>query len=130
MENKDEIIVYQPQSTLRLEVRMQDETVWLTQAQIAELFETTPQNITLHIKNVYSEQELEMDSTCKDFLQVRQEGSRTVKRMQKFFNLDVIISVGYRVKSKSSPNMSHRSLTCWGRFFDTLILFVKQFASL
>lgn len=100
MENKDEIIVYQPQSTLRLEVRMQDETVWLTQAQIAELFETTPQNITLHIKNVYSEQELEMDSTCKDFLQVRQEGSRTVKRMQKFFNLDVIISVGYRVKSK------------------------------
>ena len=114
MENKDEIIVYQPQSTLRLEVRIQDETVWLTQAQIAELFETTPQNITLHIKNVYSEQELEMDSTCKDFLQVRQEGSRTVKRMQKFFNLDVIISVGYRVKSKSSPNMSHRSLTCWG----------------
>ncbi|MEY8612860.1 RhuM family protein [Parabacteroides segnis] len=89
-------------------------SVWLTQAQIAELFETTPQNITLHIKNVYSEQELEMDSTCKGFLQVRQEGSRTVKRMQKFFNLDVIISVGYRVKSKSSPDMSHRSLTCWG----------------
>ncbi|MFR8356266.1 MAG: RhuM family protein [Parabacteroides sp.] len=56
----------------------------------------------------------EMDSTCKDFLQVRQEGSRTVKRMQIFFNLDVIISVGYRVKSKSSPDMSHRSLTCWG----------------
>lgn len=55
-----------------------------------------------------------MDSTCKDFLQVRQEGSRTVKRMQIFFNLDVIISVGYRVKSKSSPDMSHRSLTCWG----------------
>ena len=100
MKDKDEIIVYQPQSTLRLEVRIQDETVWLTQAQIAELFETTPQNITLHIKNVYSEQELEMDSTCKDFLQVRQEGNRTVKRMQKFFNLDVIISVGYRVKSK------------------------------
>lgn len=100
MKDKDEIIVYQPQSTLRLEVRLQDETVWLTQAQIAELFETTPQNITLHIKNVYSEQELEMDSTCKDFLQVRQEGNRTVKRMQKFFNLDVIISVGYRVKSK------------------------------
>lgn len=100
MKDKDEIIVYQSQSTLRLEVRIQDETVWLTQAQIAELFETTPQNITLHIKNVYSEQELEMNSTCKDFLQVRQEGNRTVKRMQKFFNLDVIISVGYRVKSK------------------------------
>lgn len=79
---------------------MENETVWLTQAQMAELFETTPQNITLHIKNIYVEQELIADSTCKDFLQVREEGSRMIKRMQKFYNLDVIISVGYRVKSK------------------------------
>lgn len=79
---------------------MENETVWLTQAQMAELFETTPQNITLHIKNIYIEQELIADSTCKDFLQVREEGSRMIKRMQKFYNLDVIISVGYRVKSK------------------------------
>lgn len=61
---------------------------------MAELFETTPQNITLHIKNIYIEQELIADSTCKDFLQVREEGSRMIKRMQKFYNLDVIISVG------------------------------------
>nr|WP_129734100.1 RhuM family protein [Parabacteroides goldsteinii] len=100
MKNKGEIIVYQPEKTLQLEVRMEDETVWLTQAQMADLFETTPQNITLHIKNIYTEQELETDSTCKDFLQVREEGSRMVKRMQKFYNLDVIISVGYRVKSR------------------------------
>ena len=100
MKNKGEIIVYQPEKTLQLEVRMEDETVWLTQAQMADLFETTSQNITLHIKNIYTEQELETDSTCKDFLQVREEGSRMVKRIQKFSNLDVIISVGYRVKSR------------------------------
>ena len=100
MKNQGEIIVYQPEKTLQLEVRMENETVWLTQAQMAELFETTPQNITLHIKNIYVEQELIADLTCKDFLQVREEGSRVVKRMQKFYNLDVIISVGYRVKSK------------------------------
>ena len=100
MKSQGEIIVYQPENTLQLEVRMENETVWLTQAQMAELFETTPQNITLHIKNIYVEQELIADSTCKDFLQVREEGSRMIKRMQKFYNLDVIISVGYRVKSK------------------------------
>lgn len=99
MKNQGEIIVYQPEKTLQLEVRMENETVWLTQAQMADLFETTPQNITLHIKNIYVEQELIADSTCKDFLQVREEGSRMIKRMQKFYNLDVIISVGYRVKS-------------------------------
>lgn len=99
MEKKNEIIVYHPAETLRIEVRMEDETVWLTQAQMAELFETTPQNITLHIKNIYNEQELAINSTCKDSLQVRQEGNRIIRRTQKFYNLDVIISVGYRVKS-------------------------------
>ena len=72
---------------------------FVTQQQMAQLFETTPQNITLHIKNVYQEGELEQYSTCKDFLQVRIEGKRTIKRIQKLYNLDVIISVGYRVKS-------------------------------
>ena len=66
---------------------------------MAELFQTTPQNITLHIRNVYKEGELEILSTCKDFLQVQKEGNRIVKRVQKLYNLDVIISVGYRVKS-------------------------------
>ena len=78
---------------------MEDETVWLTQAQMAELFQTTPQNITIHIRSIYKEYELEKLSTCKDYLQVRIEGKRKIQRVQKFYNLDVIISVGYRVKS-------------------------------
>ena len=80
-------------------MRMEDETVWLTQAQMAELFQTTPQNITIHIRSIYKEHELEKLSTCKDYLQVRIEGKRKIQRVQKFYNLDVIISVGYRVKS-------------------------------
>jgi hypothetical protein len=98
---KGEIIIYQPEDkSVSLEVRIEDETVWLTQSQIAELLQTTPQNITLHIKNIYKEEELEMISTCKDFLQVQIENNREVKRKTKHYNLDVIISVGYRVKSK------------------------------
>lgn len=99
MKQKNEIILYQPDETVKLEVRLEEETVWLTQAQMAELFETTPQNITMHIRNMYKEGELEVGPTCKDFLQVRMEGNRTVNRIQKIYNLDVIISVGYRVKS-------------------------------
>ena len=99
MENKGEIVIYQPDSEVRLEVRFEGETVWLTQAQMAELFGTTAQNISMHIGNVFKEGELESEATCKDFLQVRSEGSRRVKRLQKCYNLDVIISVGYRVKS-------------------------------
>ena len=96
---KGEIILYQPNETIRLEVRLEEESVWLTQAQMAELFQTTPQNITIHIRSIYKEGELEYSSTCKEHLQVRKEGNRTVQRKQKFYNLDVIISVGYRVKS-------------------------------
>ena len=100
MENKGEIILYQPNEEVRLEVRLENETVWLTQAQMAELFQTTPQNVTMHIRAIYIEEELEEAATCKESLQVRQEGKRMVRRTQKFYNLDVIISVGYRVKSK------------------------------
>lgn len=82
-----------------IEVTFDKETVWLTQAQIAVLFETTPQNITMHLKSVFNDKELFESSTCKDFLQVRKEGSRTVKRKQLHYNLDAIISVGYRVQS-------------------------------
>ena len=98
--NKGEIVMYQPDETIRLEVRVEDETIWLTQAQMAELFRTTPQNVTIHIKDIYTEEELYENATCKQSLQVRTEGKRTVRRMQKMYNLDVIISVGYRVKSK------------------------------
>jgi len=98
--NDTEIIIYQSEDGItKIDVRMDDETVWLSQAQMAELFQTTPQNITLHIKNVYSEGEVPQESTCKDYLQVQDEGGRSVSRNVKHYNLDVIISVGYRVKS-------------------------------
>ena len=98
--DKNEIIVYQPEGgEFHIEVRVENETVWLTQAQMAELFGSVPQNITMHIKNIYQEGELLKNPTCKDFLQVAREGNRNVKRCYKCYNLDVIISVGYRVKS-------------------------------
>lgn len=92
-----EIILYQPDSSVRLEVRMEDETVWLTQAQMAVLFETTRNNVTLHIKNIFKEGELDKRAVCKDFLLTASDGK---KYKTKLYNLDVIISVGYRVKSK------------------------------
>ena len=95
-----EIILYQPDETIRLAVRLEDETVWLTQAQMAELFQTTKNNITLHIGNIYKEKELSQKSTSKESLLVQIEGSREVSRMRSLYNLDVIISVGNRVKSQ------------------------------
>ncbi len=100
-ENKSQIVIYQTESgETKLDVRFQDETVWLTPKLMAELFQTTPQNITIHLKNIFDEGELEEKATCKDFLQVQIEGKREVKRERQFYNLDAIISVGYRVKSK------------------------------
>lgn len=98
---QDQIVIYQTEDgQTQIDVRLENETVWLTQAQMAELFQKTPQNITMHIQNAYKEGELDKSSTCKEYLQVREEGKRMVKRLQKFYDLDVIISVGYRVKSK------------------------------
>jgi len=77
----------------------QDETLWLTQKQIAELFENTTQNITLHLKNIFNDCELNEKRTCKDFLQVQKEGTREVKRKTKYYNLKAITAVGYRVNS-------------------------------
>lgn len=76
---------------VQLEVKHDAETLWLTQAQIAELFVVTPQNITLHFKKIYAEQELQEEATCKDCLQVQSEGGREVKRKRKHYNLDAII---------------------------------------
>lgn len=99
-EQKGKLILYQAEDeTTKIEVRLENENVWLTQKMMAELFQTTPQNITIHLKNIFDEGELQEDATCKDFLQVQNEGSRKVERMQKFYNLDAIISVGYRIKS-------------------------------
>lgn len=97
---KSEFIVYQTEDgRIKINVRLEDETVWLTQQMIAELFQTTPQNITIHLKNIFNESELDESATCKDFLQVKIEGKRQVERKQRFYNLDAIISVGYRIKS-------------------------------
>ena len=96
-EEKGEIVLYQPNDNIRLEVRLQDETVWLTQQQMAELFSTTRNNITLHIGNIFKEGELDVNSVRKESLLTALDGK---KYRTKFYNLDVIISVGYRVKSK------------------------------
>lgn len=99
---KGKIILYQPdnQNDFKMEVMVDDDTVWLTQAQMVELFSATKQNISLHINNVFKEEELKEISTVKEYLTVQKEGTRTVRRKLHFYNLDVIISVGYRVKSK------------------------------
>ena len=95
-----EIILYQPDETVKLEVKMEDETVWLTQAQIVELFQSSKANISEHIKNIYEQEELEESSTVRDFRTVRQEGKRHVVRNLTYYNLDAIISIGFRVNSK------------------------------
>ena len=100
MQETNEIILYQPDQSISLEVRLEDETVWLTQAQMVELFQTSKQNISLHINNVFKENELDEQATVKYSLTVQREGTRTIKRKIAYYSLDVIISVGYRVKSR------------------------------
>ena len=101
-ENRGEIVLYQPDDTVRLEVMLENETVWLTQAQMAELFQTTTPNVNMHMKNIFEEGELVETATIKDFLIVRQEGKRQVQRNISFYSLDGIISVGYRIKSHAA----------------------------
>ena len=96
MDTKGEIILYQPDAEVRIEVRLEEDTVWLTQAQMAELFQTTRNNVTLHVRNIFNERELEENSVCKESLRTASDGKNY---RTKFYNLDVIISVGYRVKS-------------------------------
>lgn len=99
-EPRSEIILYQTEDgRTRLEVRFEAETLWLSQALMAELFQTTPQNITLHLKALFAEGEIEERATCKDYLQVRQEGGRTVRRKVRHYNLEAVLAVGYRVRS-------------------------------
>ena len=97
----NKIVIYQTaDGQTQIDVRLENETVWLTQAQMVELFQTTKQNVSLHVGNVFKEGELEQSATVKEYLTVQKEGNRSVSRNVKFYNLDVIISVGYRVKSK------------------------------
>jgi len=100
--DQGEIVIYKAfdSSEFQIEVRVDEETVWLTQLQMAELFEATKQNISLHVNNVFKERELDPRSTVKEYLTVQKEGIRSVKRKVLYYNLDVIISIGYRVKSQ------------------------------
>lgn len=99
-ETKSEIFLYQSEDgQTKIDVRLENETVWLTQMQMSELFQTTKQNISLHINNIFEEGELTYDATVKEYLTVQKEGKRDVARSIEHYNLDVIISVGYRVKS-------------------------------
>lgn len=96
---KNEIIIFE-NGEIKLEVNMKEDTVWLSQQQMAKLFDTSRTNIIDHINNIYSDEELDKKSTCQDFRQVRKEGNREVTRDMPFYNLDMIISIGYRVNSK------------------------------
>lgn len=100
MINETNILIYQTEEgNTKIDVRLENETVWMTQRAIAELYQTTSQNITLHIKNIYEEGELEEEATCKYYLQVQNEGAREVKRKAKHYNLEMILAIGYRVRS-------------------------------
>ena len=99
---KGEIILYQPNETIRLEVRLEEESVWLTQAQIAALFGIEVPAISKHIRNIYQSEELERKATVSKMEIVRQEGNRKVKRTIEIYNLDMILSIGYRVNSKNA----------------------------
>src|SRR4030042_5882034 len=97
----NQIAFYQsPDGSVNIEVLYADENIWLTQKKMAELFDTTPQNITQHLKNIYAEGEADQKATCKDFLQVQKEGGREVKRNASFYSLEAIIAVGYRINSE------------------------------
>ena len=96
-----EIIIYQAEEgNTRIDVSFVDETVWLTQQQMAELFQSSRSNVVEHIQHIYEERELDEASTCRNFRQVRKEGNRTVTREMPYYNLDMIISLGYRIKSR------------------------------
>lgn len=100
MDDNNQIIIYQSEDgETRIDVKFTGETVWLSQQQMAELYQTTRPNIVQHICNIYADRELDEQATCKNFLQVRQEGSRQVRREIPFYNLDMIISLGYRIRS-------------------------------
>jgi len=101
MENKGEIIIYQnTENDIAINVRLEDENVWLTQQQMAELFQTSRTNVVEHIKHIYEEGELDINSTCRNFRQVQIEGNRNVTRELPSYNLDLIISLGYRIRSR------------------------------
>ncbi len=105
--NQNEIALYiAADGSMQLDVRIDAETVWLTQRQMAELFDTSSENVIMHLKNIYGDGELDESAIAKDYLAVQTEGRRQVKRQLRHFNLDAIIGVGYRVNSKRGTQLS------------------------
>jgi hypothetical protein len=105
-ELQNAIVIYQTaDGKTHLDVRLEQDSVWLTQRQMGEVFDTTPENILMHLKNIFLDNELEENATTKDFLVVRAEGNRQVSRKLKHYNLDAIISVGYRINSKKARSI-------------------------
>src|ERR1039457_630317 len=105
-----EFLLYQTEDgRTRIQCRLENDTIWLTQAQIAELFQTTPQNVTLHLKAIFAEGELAEAATCKDYLQVRSEGGREVTRKLRHYRLEAILAVGYRVRSHRGTQFRQRA---------------------
>jgi len=97
----NQIVFYQSlDGSVGIEVLFAEENIWLTQKKMAELLGTTPQNITQHLRQIYKDNEIDLSSTCKDFLQVQTEGTRDIKRSAKMYSLEAIIAVGYRVNSE------------------------------
>ena len=108
MNEQKNIVIYQTEDgQTQIDVRLENETVWLTQAQMVELFQTTKQNVSLHVGNVFKEGELEQASTVKEYLTVQKEGGRNVSRQVKYYNLDVIISVGCHPVSMVPQQQRH-----------------------
>ncbi len=110
---QSEIIMYQTEDgRTRIQCRLENETLWLTQAQNAELFQATPQNVTLHLKAIFAKGELDEAATCKDYLQVRREGKREVSRNLRYYRLEAILSVGYRVRSHRGTQFRQWAYHC------------------
>ena len=104
IETQGEVVIYNPEGTIKLEVRLENETVWLTQTQLGLLFDVDRTVIVRHIGNIYKTKELDATSACAKIAQVQNEGGRMVERVQKYYNLDVILSVGYRVNSRNATS--------------------------
>ena len=100
MDEQNKVIIYTASDgQTKIDVKLEDETLWLTQVQMCELYQTSRTNVVEHIKHIYEEGELAMEATCRKFRQVREEGGRKVEREKTFYNLDMIIALGYRVRS-------------------------------
>lgn len=117
--NTGKILIYQNEKgDTKIDVYFEDDTIWMTQRSMAELYQVTPQNITTHIKHIYEDGELEQEPTCKSCLQVQMEGTRQIRRDIKFYNLDMILAVGYRVRSNVGMHFRRVGQQCADRVYE------------